>query len=83
MGKESIRRKYSREISKITNRLLDLERGKIYDLTRTNGDPWLTTEVGNIRKDLDNLLDKIEHGDPSISDILRESLAQARKETRD
>lgn len=63
--------RYSKEIEKIHNELLRLEKGKIYELNHTPGYPSYTTIANDIRNELDKLLSMIENDEESTLDKLR------------
>lgn len=63
-----ITQKYHVELNKISNHLTDLERGRIYELTKTPGTPTCATLADHLRKDISTLLNKIENSEPSISE---------------
>lgn len=64
--------RYSKEIEKIYNELLRLEKGKIYELDQTHGYPSYATIANDIRSDFDKLLYMIENNEESVIDKLRE-----------
>lgn len=63
--------RYSKEIEKIHNELLRLEKGKIYELNQTPGYPSYATIANDIRSDFDKLLYMIENNEESVIDKLR------------
>lgn len=63
-----ISKRYSVEINKINNHLADLERGHIYELTKTPGTPTCATLAQHLKDDIATLLDLIENDKPSISE---------------
>lgn len=65
---QSITKRYSKEIQLIYNRLKDLERGKVYELTKVPGNPYCATMANDIRNDLDKLLSMIENNEESAKD---------------
>lgn len=64
----NISKRYSVEINKINNHLADLERGHIYELTKTPGTPACATLAQHLKDDIAILLDLIENDKPSISE---------------
>lgn len=63
-----ISKKYSIELNKIANHLLDLEKGRIYEITGTPGTPSCATLAQHLREDIRNLLLKIENNEPSVAE---------------
>lgn len=63
-----ISKKYRIELNKINNHLTDLEKGKVYELTKAPGTPTCSTLAEHLREDIGILLTKIENNDPSISE---------------
>ncbi len=47
-----ISKRYSIELNKISNHLSDLERGHIYELTKTPGTPSCTTLARHLKEDI-------------------------------
>ncbi|MBD1224805.1 hypothetical protein [Virgibacillus halodenitrificans] len=70
--------KYSREISKITNKLNALEQGRFYDPPRNNSkmDGYLAHNLQEVRKMFNELLIKIDTEAPSINDQLKETFKE-------
>ena len=64
----NISKKYSIELNKIANHLLDLEKGRIYEITDTPGTPSCATLAQHLREDIGNLLLKIENNEPSVAE---------------
>ncbi|MCR5754204.1 MAG: hypothetical protein K6G30_05225 [Acetatifactor sp.] len=70
----NIRDEYGQEIINIQNKLNQLERGRIYDLTGAQMDGYLSTNVEQLRKMIGDLLGKIQDGSPGIKeDMVRAS----------
>lgn len=61
-----ISKRYSIELNKISNHLADLERGHIYEITKTPGTPSCATMAQHIREDISNLLYLIENDKPGV-----------------
>ena len=61
-----ISKRYSVELNKIANHLIDLEKGRIYEITKTPGTPSCATMAQHIREDIANLLDLIKNDKPGI-----------------
>lgn len=60
--------RYSHEINEIKNRLIQLENGKVYDLTNCKGDGYLSTHIQKLESQLNELLLKIEFDKPGIQE---------------
>lgn len=56
------------ELSKINNHLADLEKGHIYELTKTPGTPSCATLAQHLKEDIAVLLDLIENDKPSVAE---------------
>lgn len=63
-----ISKKYSVELNKINNHLTHLEKGRIYELTKTPGTASYATLAQHLREDIGDLLHKIETGEPSVTE---------------
>ncbi|MCY7751661.1 hypothetical protein ABWW12_02195 [Bacillus subtilis] len=70
-------RKYSREISRIENKLAQLEKGNIYELTGAKMDGSLPTNISKLRDEFHELLVKIETNSISDGERLREGMKKA------
>ncbi|PAC78515.1 hypothetical protein [Bacillus velezensis] len=64
-------KKYRREINNIENRLKDLEKSRIYELSGSKMDGYLATNISKLRDDFHELLYKIETNEESIEEKLR------------
>jgi hypothetical protein len=71
---KGIAKKYSREIGEIAYKLHQLEIGNIYEKTGSRMDGYLATNIQQIRKQLVELLSKIENDTPSINNEIRAAL---------
>lgn len=60
--------KYRVEIQNIANKLKDLENGRVYDLTKVQGDGYLSTNISQLKIMLNELIHKIEYGKDSSED---------------
>ncbi|MEC1788618.1 hypothetical protein [Schinkia azotoformans] len=60
--------KYSLEIQSIANKLNQLENGRVYDLTKVQGDGYLFNNISQLKKMLGELIYKIEYGKDSAED---------------
>lgn len=65
--------KYSREIQDIKNKLQQLENGRIYEMTGAQMDGYLATNIGQLKKMIAELIEKIEYDEDSISDQLSQA----------
>lgn len=63
-----ILKRYSIELNKINNHLADLNRGHIYELTRTPGTPSCATLAQHLKEDIAVLLDLIENDKPGVAE---------------
>lgn len=67
--------KYRHEINDIKNKLNQLERGRIYELSRVPMDGYLATNIEQLRNMLNDLLNKIQNGsdgtDAELADIMK------------
>lgn len=68
-----ISKRYSVELNKISNHLTDLERGHIYEITKTPGTPSCTTMAQHLREDIASLLDLIENDKPGVLEKVAEA----------
>lgn len=75
-----IEKRYSREINDIKYILTCLENNRIYELTGAKGDGSLYTNVSNLRRELNDLLDKVQYGKKSISEQLRDAMSIKKKD---
>lgn len=69
-----ITKRYSVELNKISNHLTDLERGHLYELTKTPGTASCATLAQHLKKDIAALLDKIENDKPSVTEKVAEAM---------
>lgn len=67
-----IKNRYSIELNKINHHLTDLERGHIYELTKTPGTPSCVTLAQHLKEDITVLLDLIENDKPGVSEKVAE-----------
>jgi uncharacterized protein YfkK (UPF0435 family) len=74
-----ITKKYSREILDIGNKLRALENGRIYELTGATMDGYLATNIQQLRKDITELISKIDNQEPSTNDELAEALGRVKR----
>lgn len=62
-----ISEEYSHELNDIGNKLDQLERGRIYELSGAQMDGYLSTNVSQLRKMINDLLNKIQTGKEGIA----------------
>lgn len=63
---------YSHELNEISNKLNQMERGRIYELSGTQMDGYLATNVTQLRKMIADLLHKIQNGEDGTAEELAE-----------
>ena len=68
-----ISKRYSVELNKISNHLTDLERGHIYEITKTPGTPSCATMAQHLWEDIASLLDLIENDKPGVLEKVAEA----------
>ena len=68
-----ISKRYSVELNKISNHLTDLERGHIYEITKTPGTPSCATMAQHLCEDIASLLDLIENDKPGVLEKVAEA----------
>ncbi|HBX24008.1 MAG TPA: hypothetical protein DEF34_10315 [Desulfotomaculum sp.] len=72
--KIDITSKFSIELQDISNKLKQLENGRIYEISGAQMDGYLATNISQLKKMLAHLIYKIEYGTDSITDDLSELL---------
>ncbi len=60
--------RYSDEILNIKNKLNQLEKGRVYELTGAKMDGYLSTNIEQLRESINDLLYKIEFNKESINE---------------
>ena len=60
--------RYSVEILDIKNKLNQLEKGRIYELTHAKMDGYLSTNIEQLRESINDLLYKIEYNKESANE---------------
>lgn len=68
-----ISKRYCIELNKINSHLADLERGHVYELTKTPGTPSCATLAQHLREDIAALLDLIENDKPGVAEKVAEA----------
>lgn len=58
----SIKEEYDHELLEIQNKLTQIENGRVLELSHANGDGSLSHNVGQLRKMISSLLNKIQNG---------------------
>ncbi|NFA60837.1 hypothetical protein K8O96_03130 [Clostridium sporogenes] len=71
-----VKKRYSRELEDIDYILRNLENGRYYKNTKAKMDGYLATNVSDIRKKVDDLINKIEYNKDSIDEQLMKELAK-------
>lgn len=66
----SISKEYSHELLKISNKLKQLENGRIYELSGAQMDGYLATNILQLRELLNDLLQKIQYGEEGAAKML-------------
>lgn len=59
---------YCQELNDITNKLNDLEHGRIYEVSQAKMDGYLQTNILQLKTMFNELLDKIQNGKESTSE---------------
>lgn len=73
-----IKKRYSRELEDIDYILRNLENGRYYENTKAKMDGYLATNIADIRKDLNDLINKIEYNKDSIDEEIGKELAKTK-----
>ncbi|WP_339168998.1 hypothetical protein NSQ55_21340 [Paenibacillus sp. FSL H7-0943] len=76
--KLDVTKTYRFELRKIKDKLDDLEKGRIYEITKYGQDGYLNTNIVKLKEMLNDLLYKIEYSEQSDE----ERLSQAFKKTQ-
>ncbi|SFE92096.1 hypothetical protein SAMN05428981_11063 [Bacillus sp. OV194] len=71
-----ITERFSRELLDLRNKLMDLEKGRIYEFTSSRMDGYLATNVQQLRKMIADLIVKIDTNTPSENEKLVEALSK-------
>lgn len=69
--KIDIKEKYSRELEDIDYILRNLEKGRYYEKTGAKMDGALATNIQSLRKNINELIEKIEYDEDSIKDEIK------------
>ena len=72
-----ISERYSAELLEIENKLNQLERGRIYELSRAQMDGYLSTNINQLKDMLNDLLGKIQNDKQGQEEKMFEELAKA------
>lgn len=67
-----IAKEYSHELNDISNKLNQLERKRVYELSGVQMDGYLATNIQQLRKMINELLSKIQNGEDGIDTELAE-----------
>lgn len=65
-----ISKEFSHELLEIGNKLNQLERGRIYELSGATMDGYLATNIDQLRKMIGELLTKIQEGEDGTATVL-------------
>ena len=68
-----ISKRYGIELNKINNHLMDLEKGHIYELTKTPGTPSCATLAQYLKEDIASLVDLIQNDKPGVAEKVAET----------
>lgn len=68
-----ISKRYTVELNKISNHLTDLEKGRIYELTKTPGTLSGAILAQNQKEDMASLLDLIQNDKPGVAEKVAEA----------
>ena len=71
--KIDVRNKYSFELMNINNKLYQLEKDRIYDLTNAQMDGYLSTNIEQLREMIEGLIYKVEYYGESDNERLRKA----------
>ncbi|ASN71564.1 hypothetical protein 10S8_8 [uncultured Caudovirales phage] len=66
---------YSHELNDIRNKLGQLERGRVYELSGAKMDGYLATNIEELREMINQLLGKIQNGKDGIDAELAEAIS--------
>ncbi|WP_124066257.1 hypothetical protein [Clostridium sp. E02] len=69
-----ITEEYLHELNEISNKLNQLEAGRIYELSRAQMDGYLATNIEQLRKMINELLSKIQSGKIGTATELSETM---------
>lgn len=70
-----IKKRYSRELGEINYILQNLENGRYYENSHAQMDGYLATNISTLRKQIAELLYKIEYNQDSINEELGKALS--------
>ncbi len=71
--KVDITGKYKQEILDIKNKLNQLDKGRVYEISDIKTDGYLSTNIEKLRRMIVGLIYKIEYGEDSEVEKLREA----------
>ena len=72
-----ISEKYGYELGEIKDKLDQMERGRVYELSRAQMDGYLATNVHKLRIMINDLLNKIQNGEQGTNERIVEALKKA------
>lgn len=80
MGKIiDVKSKYSQELEDIDYTLRNLENNRYYEKSGAKMDGYLATNIQNVRKNIADLINKIEYDKESIDDKISEAFSKVNK----
>ena len=74
-----ISKKYSHELQEIRNKLDQLEKGRIYELSGATMDGYLATNIDQLKKMIGELLSKIQAGEDGTAERLADIIGSLNK----
>ena len=63
-----VKKRYGHEINEIKNKLNQLENGRVYEISGYQGDGYLATNISQLKKMLNELINKLEYNKESVID---------------
>lgn len=66
-----IENRFSKELNDIRNKLTQLKNGRVYEISRATMDGYLATNIEQLEKMIDELINKIEYGKKSFSEEIK------------
>ncbi|MFY0147721.1 MULTISPECIES: hypothetical protein [Bacillus cereus group] len=74
-----VKNEYSTEVLEISNKLKQLENGRVQEISNVGMDGSLANNIQSLRKMLNDLFNKIEYGKESINDAEIATLFESKK----
>lgn len=72
--KVDIFKRYSHEINKIENLLIDLNNGRVYEVERKPGIPKCSTMAERLKSEIEDLLIKINNNEKGFMEVASEAI---------